>query len=70
MARTLLCYCLGLTYEDIRRLWARGHFARPSDRLPGLYCTSCRADLDWFLRELEGAPHPGDEPDTPSIESA
>lgn len=52
MARTMLCYCLGLTYEDIRRLHARGYFTRQSDRHPGLFCTSCKADLAWFLREL------------------
>ncbi|WP_447972121.1 hypothetical protein [Nitrospira sp. Kam-Ns4a] len=52
MPREMLCYCLNLTYEDVRRLWARGYFDRDSDRHPGRYCTSCKADLAWFLGGL------------------
>lgn len=52
MPRDMLCYCLDLTYEDIRRLWEEGYFKRPSDHHPGLYCTSCKPDLAWFLERL------------------
>lgn len=52
MPRDMLCYCLNLTYEDIRRLWQEGYFARPTPHHPGLYCTSCKPDLAWFLERL------------------
>ncbi|TAJ07411.1 MAG: hypothetical protein EPO61_15775 [Nitrospirae bacterium] len=52
MARDMLCYCLNLTYEDVRQLWREGYFNRPSEHHPGLYCTSCKGDLAWFLEVL------------------
>ncbi len=52
MPRDMLCYCLNLTYEDVRQLWREGYFNRPSDHHPGLYCTSCKGDLAWFLGTL------------------
>jgi hypothetical protein len=45
MPRDMLCYCLNLSYED-------GYFKRPSEHHPGLYCTSCKGDLAWFLNRL------------------
>lgn len=54
MPRDMLCYCLNMTYEDVRGLWRKGYFQRPSDRQPGAYCTSCRGDLACFLESLGG----------------
>ncbi len=56
MDRDMLCYCLNLTYEDIRRLWEEGYFAKKTDYQPGMYCTSCRGDLAWFIDQLTGSP--------------
>ena len=52
MPRDMLCYCLNLSYEDVRRLWEEGYFNRSSEHHPGLYCTSCKGDLAWFLNRL------------------
>jgi hypothetical protein len=50
--RAMLCYCLNLTYEDVRGLWRTGYFRRTSEHHPGQYCTGCRGDLGWFLERL------------------
>lgn len=52
MARDMLCYCLNLSYEDVRQMRKEGYFNRPSEHHPGLYCTSCKGDLAWFLERL------------------
>ena len=52
--RDMLCYCLNLTYEDVRGLWRTGYFLRSSEHHPGQYCTGCRGDLAWFLEKLAG----------------
>lgn len=50
--RSMLCYCLSLTYGDVTTMWRRGCFARPSSNRIGSYCTSCKGDLEWLLRKL------------------
>jgi len=50
--REMLCYCLNFTYDDVRCLWKEGYFKRSSTHNPGLYCTSCKGDLAWFLEKL------------------
>jgi hypothetical protein len=52
MPRDMLCYCLNLSYEDVRDLWTQGYFRRASEHQPGQYCTSCKGDLAWLLEEL------------------
>ncbi len=54
MPRDMLCYCLNLTYDDIRSMWEKGYFTRQTDHQPGMYCTSCKGDLAWFLERLAG----------------
>jgi hypothetical protein len=55
MPRDMLCYCLNLTTDDIRKLWGRGYFDRFSEHHPGLYCTSCKGDLAHVLDQCRTA---------------
>lgn len=71
----LLCYCHGVSSDDVRR-----HFARPGATYESLIdetriatkCTACRLDLDLLLSELHAGPAgplPGptvDDQDQPS----
>lgn len=56
MAREMLCYCLNLTYRDVRRLWEKGYFESSSTHQAGDYCTGCIGDLKWYLAQLTASP--------------
>ncbi len=67
MPRDMLCYCLNLRYEDVKQLWREGYFNRTSEHHPGLYCTSCKGDLAWFLEGLAQEDCKAGRPDQPVL---
>lgn len=58
----LLCYCTGLTIEELRRACALGCWPTPGKEQSGKLCTGCLGDLLHCLRRF-GVP---DKPSNPN----